>query len=202
MTVVSFFAGANQGGPQLTEVQQGTTNPITGAVPIRVEVEDPDNDAVSVIVSQPTNGRVVVTPNADGSYTVTYTPTGQARLDAFDTPGEQTETIVITVTDGDEIATETVEVPISEAEVAVTETRPWDLTNGYISLRGAAVAANGDIILSVLRPDSLVNPQVYSIELLNASTPASSTEIFGIDAGDPETSWQLNPAVEDVVSGR
>ena len=79
---------------------------------------------------------------------------------------------------------------ISGAEAAVTETRAVGPHNGFISLRGVAVAANGDIILSVLRPDSVVNPQVYTVELLNASSVANPTEVFEIDPNRKQLATQ------------
>ena len=125
-------------------------------MPIILQAYDADDDAISVIVTQPTNGHVTVTPMGNGQYIVTYTPDGQARLDAFNSNDPVEETFVITVTDGQQTDSTSVTVPVSPAEAAVTETQhPVD---GFVQVRGVTVGPDGNLQLVVVRPVNFLDP--------------------------------------------
>ena len=143
ITVVSFVATDDANAPQITEVdvQEGSINPNSGAVPITLEASDADNDAISVIVTKPASGQVKVTPTGAGTYTVTYTPDPQARLDAYSSGDPVEETIVITVTDGQLTESRSVTVPVTPAQAAVTETRRP--ISGFVQVRGVSVGRTG-----------------------------------------------------------
>jgi hypothetical protein len=121
ISVVSFTTGTNTAAPEITaEPDEDNVNPDTGAVPVSVTTSDGDGDALNVFVSvQPSKGRVIVTPNNEGGYTVVYTPTEQARQDAG-SGGPTTDTFVLTVSDAQKYQTTTVTVPITPAAESVT----------------------------------------------------------------------------------
>ena len=81
---ISFVTGGDLNAPVATIGPNPVVNHGSGAVTTASAADDADGDALSVSATQPANGTVTVTPNADGTYSVIYTPNGQARLDAFD----------------------------------------------------------------------------------------------------------------------
>ena len=99
---------------------ESSVDPDTGAVPVAVTTSDGDDDAVTVFVAvKPTKGHVTITPTGDGNYTVTYTPTEQARQDAA-AGGPTEDTFVLTVSDAQKYQSTTVTVPIKPAEELVS----------------------------------------------------------------------------------
>jgi VCBS repeat-containing protein len=114
-----------------------------------VHATDADGDALSVTVSDPPeHGTVTIAPAAGGDYTVTYTPDGQARLDAYD-GGDADDAFVITVNDGQQSVSKAVTVPIVGADAAVTDTYPISDTS-FSYGRGIAVDENGNLIFTVM----------------------------------------------------
>ncbi|MGA5464542.1 Ig-like domain-containing protein [Mycobacterium sp. NPDC050041] len=195
LTVVSFFAGENLSAPAITSTSVQGANPNSGAVPVIVRATDVDGDALSVLVTQPANGRVKVTPNADGSYTVTYTPDGQARLDAYASDDPITETFVVTVTDGQRTDSTDVTVTVSPAEAAVTETR--DPVDGFALLRGATLGPDGRLRLIVLRPGNIADSQAgYTVELVDVGGPGDPI-ILRDETGSYSNA--VNPDADDVA---
>ncbi|MCV7173113.1 hypothetical protein H7I41_24630 [Mycobacterium manitobense] len=195
LTVVSFFAGENPSAPAITSTSVQGANPNSGAVPVIVRATDVDGDALSVLVTQPANGRVKVTPNADGSYTVTYTPDGQARLDAYASDDPITETFVITVSDGQRTDSTDVTVTVSPAEAAVTETR--DPVDGFALLRGATLGPDGRLRLIVLRPGNIADPQAgYTVELVDVGGTGKPI-ILRDETGSYSNA--VNPHADDVA---
>jgi len=167
---ISFVTGGNTAAPFASaDVAGQTTDHGSGAVTTILTATDADNDALSISVTQPANGTATVTPTATpGSYRVTYTPNGQARLDAFDGTLTDPDNVIVTVTDGDEVTYVTVPVTIDPAQVAVTDTLA--IGPGFHFARGLAASPNGDVYVTYLTPDSLTNPQNWKLSLWNAAT--------------------------------
>ena len=117
--------------PTLTTASIGAPEQTTGAVTVTLVAADADDDPLTLTVTQPASasGTVsapVLIDAATGTYTVTYTPTGQARLDAYESAGDDFDSFTVDVSDGHYPAVEATvsHVPISPAEAAVTGTIP------------------------------------------------------------------------------
>jgi VCBS repeat-containing protein len=121
VSVISFATGTNTATPGITaEPDEDNVDPSTGAVPVAVTTSDDDGDALTVFVAvQPSEGHVTITPSGGGNYTVTYTPTEEARQNAAN-GGPTEDTFVLTVSDAQKYQTTTVTVPIKPAEESVT----------------------------------------------------------------------------------
>ena len=109
--------------PAIVSVTASTPNPATGAVTYIIVVTDADTPSgqLAIDLSEPANGTLSQpVSTVPGTYTVTYTPNPQARLDAYVTPGADVDTFQITISDNNTPVTVTVrDVPIAPAETAV-----------------------------------------------------------------------------------
>jgi VCBS repeat-containing protein len=165
-------------------------------VPITLKANDADNDAIGVIVTKPASGQVTVTPTGNGTYTVTYTPDPQARLDAYSSGEPVEETIVITVTDGQLTDTRSVTVPVTPAQAAVTETRRP--ISGFVQVRGVTVGSDGNLQLVVVRPDNVLNGNSgYTVELINTGDPSHPVVLHDEDGSYANAA---NPWIDDVAT--
>jgi DNA-binding beta-propeller fold protein YncE len=174
--VVSFYVGTDEVAPVVDDFDdptEGDADPASGAVAVVVHAVDGDGDALSVTVSQqPQHGTVAVTPGTGGTYTVTYTPDGQSRLDAYDGVGDMTDQFVITVNDGQQSVSKVVNVPIDKTQAAVTSSTP--IGDGFQFPRGVAFDENGNLIYTVSRPVDLGDLSaggVISLILANGGDP-------------------------------
>ena len=97
-----------------------------GKVTVTLTASDPDGDPLIVTNTAPSQGSVVVVDNHNGTFTYTYTAHDDARLKAYITPGIETDSFSVTVSDGHGgSATIPVgAVPISPAQLAVTASVP------------------------------------------------------------------------------
>jgi YVTN family beta-propeller protein/VCBS repeat-containing protein len=118
-----------------------TIDQLTGAVDGGIDVTDPDaGDKLTYALVSPvdTATGTVTVDSATGAWK--FTPTGQAQLDAFNTPGDQVVNFAVIVTDNS-AATTTVSVtaPVAPASAAVTSTIP-------VSYFPTSIAAYGNHI--------------------------------------------------------
>jgi len=114
---------------------------------------------------------------ATGTYTVTYTPTGQARLDAYESAGDDFDSFKVDVSDGHYPAVEVTvsHVPISPAEAAVTGTIPVGSTPVAVAFsrdgtRAYVAALFGDTV-SVI--DTATNTVVTTVPVGNVPGPVA-----------------------------
>ncbi len=77
------------------------------------------------------------------------------------------------------VDSETVTVPIDPAEVAVTDT--FDSGPGLNFVQGMTVAPNGDVYVTYLTPDSLINTQEWTLTVFNSTTqtPVDEQRLYG-----------------------
>ena len=197
--VVSFYVGTDEVAPDVDEFDapgEDDANPASGAVSVVVHATDDDGDALSVTVSQePAHGTVTIAPGAGDTYTVTYTPNGQSRLDAYDGLGDTTDVFVITVNDGQQSVSREVTVPINEAESAVTDTT--SISDSFSFPRSIAFDANGNLIYTVTRATDLTDLNDGSVSLILANG-ADPIDIYGVDSGvGPTLTAPEDLAVDD-----
>lgn len=123
---------------------------------------DPDGDELTYTgpASGTSAGGGTVSVQPDGTYT--YTPTLQDRLDAFNTPGDDTDTFTVGVSDGHgSTSAVTVTVPVDPVGAAVTDTSTVTLPPGELRYLSegpdgtiAAVTDDGErSVLTVIHPD-------------------------------------------------
>jgi large repetitive protein len=160
-----------------------------------VHADDTDGDALSVTVSQePQHGTVTITPGAGGNYTVTYTPDGQSRLDAYDGVGDTTDQFVITVNDGQQSVSKVVNVPVDKTEAAVTGTT--SIGDSFEFPRGVAFDSNGNPIYTVSRPvdlGDLSSGGVVSLILANGD----AVDVYNTQQAAPTLTAPKDVAVDD-----
>jgi YVTN family beta-propeller protein/VCBS repeat-containing protein len=127
-------------------------DPITGSITYTVAARDPENDQVTVTVSQPAHG--VVTRNADGTFT--YTP-DQDFAHALSRPGSApvADTITFTATDrhnaaGTAIVHATI-TPLNDDPVVHMTLPSVDLA-GNVTIQLSVTDADGDTVKMTL-PD-------------------------------------------------
>lgn len=187
VAVISYYLGDDEVPPDVAQITNPTAaqaNPVTGAVSVLVHATDDDGDALSVTVSDPPeHGTVTIAPAAGGDYTVTYTPNGQARLDARN-GGDTDDTLVITVNDGQQSVSRVITVPVVGADAAVTNTYPISDTSFYYG-RGIALDENGNLVFTVMRPDNVQNPISLVVAWVTQSDP-DSVDVYSrdIDSGN------------------
>ncbi len=152
----------------LASATVGSADPAYGQVAVTLHATDPAGEAVSVTNAAPSGGEVTVVDNGSGTWTYTYTPTDAARVRAGTTPGADTDSFTVTVTDAFGVAT-TVPVSVPIAPVAPTvisnipATSPW----------GLAVTPQGTAYLT--RADS------YQLTMIDtaAGSPIGTVDIGG-----------------------
>jgi YVTN family beta-propeller protein/VCBS repeat-containing protein len=107
----------------------GTPNTTTGAVTGSLNVTDYDGDTLGyTVTTTPTGGGVTVNTTT-GTYT--YTPTAAARQQAAQTPGADTDTFTVRITDGQATTNVTVITPITPAgDIQSTPYLPFDMSTG------------------------------------------------------------------------
>jgi len=169
--------------PTLTTASIGAPDQTTGAVTVTLVAADADDDPLTLTVTQPALGTVsapVLIDAATGTYTVTYTPTGQARLDAYESAGDDFDSFKVDVSDGHYPAVEVTvsHVPISPAEAAVTGTIPVGSTPVAVAFsrdgtRAYVAALFGDTV-SVI--DTATNTVVGTISTGAPSAVAVSKD--------------------------
>lgn len=163
---ISFVTGGDLNAPTAAVGTHPVLDHTSGAVTTTLTADDVDGDALSISATQPANGTVKVTPNADGTYAVTYTPNGRARLDAFGAADEQKDQFVVTVTDGQKTTAIPVSVTIDPADVAVTDS--FGSGTGLHLVRGMTVAPNGDVLVTYMNLPTGGGTPVISV--YNATT--------------------------------
>ena len=110
----------------------------TGTVIGTVDATDPDGDPLSyAVTAAPTSGTVTVDA-ATGAYT--YTPNDAARLQAAQTSTRDTDTFIVTVSDGQASTPVTVTLPLSPAQLAWNSS---DDINTATSPTGVATSPDG-----------------------------------------------------------
>ncbi len=123
----------------------GTPDPGTGAVPVTVTLADPDNDPLTLQITDPTHGDLA--PDGTGNYT--YTPTDTARHDAAGS-GPSTDSVTLTVTDDHgATATYTLTLPISAANqppVFVSHRQGADESTGVVTGQVVFTDPDGDTL--------------------------------------------------------
>jgi len=123
------------------------------------------------ITGQPTNGTVTV----DQSGNFAYTPTQSARLTASTTPGADSDSFTVTVTDGPVTTNVTVTVPISSTQPQLD---PTAITVGS-SPSGMVVSGNYAYV---------------------ANQGVNTVSVFDTRTGDPVDTNPSTPAVVDPIT--
>ena len=110
----------------------------TGTVIGTVDATDPDGDPLSyAVTAAPTSGTVTIDA-ATGAYS--YTPNDAARLQAAQTSTRDTDTFIVTVSDGQASTPVTVTLPLSPAQLAWNSS---DDNNTATSPTGVATSPDG-----------------------------------------------------------
>lgn len=151
---ISLAPGSNYAAPDVTLNEPSTPAAPDGAVTVAVDIADSDGDPLTVTVSSPSSGTATVVQTDDDTYTVTFSPSEAARILAASTPGEDTETITITVFDGMRSTTRDIVVTIDpdDAPEITLVSGPADLDGDgtyttvvqIVDPEGGAVAVLGD----------------------------------------------------------
>jgi YVTN family beta-propeller protein len=113
LTIIELVGGENVLPPQVGIDVDEDINQATGAVTVLITPADPEDNGAAVRVTQPSNGEVVVTDNGDGTFTVLYTPTEQARIESHAGTGPAHDTFTAIINDGRVLEAVVVTVPIS-----------------------------------------------------------------------------------------
>ena len=134
---------------------------------VTLTVSDAEGDPLAVTTSTPSQGRVKVVDNGNGTWNLTYNPTDAARLHAGHTSGVDNDSFTITLSDGlgGTTSLPTTAVSVSPAKAAVTTTIPvsavpWgvavspDGSRTYVTNRDANTVSvidtdTGNVIASV-----------------------------------------------------
>ena len=139
-------AGTNR-APVAGTPSVGTPDPTTGVVTGSLKYTDPDGDALTYTVGQPSSGSVTV--NSAGVYT--FTPTQGARDAAAQTLGPDTTTFTVTASDGRASTPVSVTVPVLQTSngkvppvvTGVVTSNP-DPSTGVVTVSVTATDADGD----------------------------------------------------------
>ncbi|MCX2933295.1 Ig-like domain-containing protein [Mycobacterium sp. CVI_P3] len=200
--------------PTLT-IEVGEPDPTTGAVLITAHTADADGDPVTVAVSggassetdanmagaaavallaAATTGTTAsgsVVDNGDG--TLTYTPTGSARVDAAGTPGVDTDLLTVTASDGQGGTTSTqVAVPIDPIGATLLGTvalSGGDVTYGPGgTVYQTSTTAEGTTRVVVITAADPTNPTTLALP---------GTPYAGLVIGPDGTAYQTTSATID-----
>ena len=189
------------GTPPYT-VDHATIDHNTGAVRGTVNITDPDGNTLTYTVTQPDpdHGTVEV-DSATGDWT--FTPTGQARLDATESGLPQTTQFTITANDGRESTSVTVTAPIDPAQVAVVDVIavPGGPMVVEVTPDGSIILIGALPTLTVVNPDTTVttipidfNPGTIWVDKPTETVYVTSTEnvVFTLD---PSTQTVVNTGI-------
>ena len=137
----------------------GNPNLVNGAVSGSFTVTDPDGDALSHTIAQPSSGTVGLTTTTGGpgiyTYTYTFIPTPAAREQAFQTHGPDTAGFTITLSDGRASTPVNLTVPITPS---VPNYAPRPLGPTFVTN-----AANGTVTGAVNVIDPNGDPLNYNV---------------------------------------
>ena len=170
----------------VVDVLVGAPDPVTGKVAVTLTASDPDGDPLTVTNSAPSYGSVSVVDNQNGTWSHTYTPNPQARLDAYNTPGVDIDNFTATVTDGHGGSTGVpVTVPISPTAAVVTATIPIGAVNWAIPKAVAAtpdrvyVTNNNGMVQQVTVIDAADNSIITTIPVGYSASPPTGIAVSG-----------------------
>lgn len=155
----ALAAAVPDGAPSASPTQQ-TPDQTTGAVTGAINGTDPESIPLIYTVSGVTPARgTVVLNRATGAYT--YTPTAAARLAAGVTAGPDADTFSVAVSDGVNVTTVTVTVPVLPSAISAPTTK------GVGAYPTAVVASSTKIYVS--------NAGSNTVSVIDRATGASST---------------------------
>lgn len=145
--------------PRISSVRVGPIDESTGAVTHYVEVRDSDGDDIppTLTASQPEGGTgTISTPRYLESsspgvyfYEVVYTPSPEARLAAYSTPGEDTDFYSLTASDSDPRNEDTitrVRLAIIPAGAVATGSGTWRIPDG-VTMVSASLGDDGSLLV-------------------------------------------------------
>ncbi len=130
VSLIDITANANA-VPVASITPFSAPDPATGQVTATLTVSDPDGNPITVKSTTPSQGSVGVVDNADGTWTLTYTPTAAGRLKAALSTDAVTDGFAVTVSDihaGPPIA---VTAPVARGYFAGIETISAGQTADY-----------------------------------------------------------------------
>lgn len=110
--------------PQIASVTPGTVDPGDGSITYTVAATDDSTppEALTVTTTQPQDGSgTVSTPEYDSAtqtWSFTYTPSAQERVNAYSTTAVETDQFSVTVSDGDEAASQAVMPTVDATQIA------------------------------------------------------------------------------------
>jgi YVTN family beta-propeller protein len=158
-TFASFAALAAPNTPPTGAPTTGAPDPVTGAVSGAVNGTDTENDVLSYAVTTPP-AKGVLTAGNSATGTFTYQPSQAARLAANTTPGPDTDTFVVTISDGQASTPVTVTVPVTAAELSVN---PTTTTTGA-GPAGVVVAGNRVYVANInANTVTVINPATNAV---------------------------------------
>ncbi|MCX2930782.1 Ig-like domain-containing protein [Mycobacterium sp. CVI_P3] len=152
VTLTATIEPANS-APQIYADTDAQTAPDTGIVTGRVTVIDYDNDPVTLTTTtiNPTIGTIELTADASnpGTYTYTFTPTGEARQHAADGSGPTTVTITLIASDNNaiDLYSNTFGIAVINAAPTLTvEVTAADTITGSVVLIPHTTDPDGDAV--------------------------------------------------------
>ncbi len=191
VSVISLFA--KNAAPSPASPPSASPDPATGKATATLTASDPDGNPITVTSTTPSQGHVGVVDNADGTWTLTYTPTGAARLNAALNPAAVTDSVTVTVTD---IHAATTAVPVAPTVArgyfAAIDTIPAGST-AQLNFIGLVVSGNTGYVTN------LANRIVVAVDL-TTNTPIWGPVTLGSSPAAMAVSGN-NLYVDDVADG-
>ena len=183
-------AAATNSAPVVPAQPIGTPIPVTGVVTGTVSATDPDGNTLTYTVTgAPTSGTATVN-SATGAYT--YTPTQAARLAAGTTPGADTDTFTVTVSDGQA----TTNAPVS---VYVSPTKFADQAPVSVGTSPSGMAVSGTTAYVANQGSNTVSVINTATGTLVDTNPTTSA-IDPITVGTAPTAVALSPTGDRLMS--
>jgi VCBS repeat-containing protein len=183
VTVAVTPTGHVNGAPTGGTFTAGDPDPRTGVVIGSVSATDPDGDTLSYGAPINTGKGTISINAATGSFT--YTPSDEARQAAASTPGVDTDSFVVTVSDGNGGAT--------TVAVSVTIAAPAVKTIPGFSSDGPVVAPNGNVYqtVSAVAVNPTTGAKTYTTRVVIVSS--GGTTVTSAALGQPTGPMVFGP---------